>query len=66
MSARSTLNSIKSIISEGLINNEISHKDLWQLLIMKGNYLELNQSIKMMRVKKVILKKFILLKNVKM
>ena len=29
------------------------------------NYLELNQSIKMMRVKKVILKKLILLKNVK-
>ena len=33
MLARSKLNSIESKISEALINNEISHEDLWQLLM---------------------------------
>ena len=32
MIARSKLNSIESIISEALINNEISHKDFMTIL----------------------------------
>ena len=35
MLAKSKLNSIESEISEVLINNEIIHKTLWQLLIRK-------------------------------
>ena len=37
MLARSKLKSIKSKISEALINNEISHKTLWQLLMKRKN-----------------------------
>ena len=35
MLARSKLNSIESKISEALIDNEISHEDLQQLLMKK-------------------------------
>ena len=45
MLARSKLNSIKSKISEVLINNEISLKTLWRLLINKEKkYRELKEN----------------------
>ena len=35
MLASSKLNSIESKISEALMNNQISHEDLWQLSMSK-------------------------------
>ena len=37
MLAKSKLNSIECTVSEALINNEISHEDLLQLLTRKKN-----------------------------
>ena len=37
MLARSKLNSVKSKISEALMNNEISHEDFMLLLVNKRN-----------------------------
>ena len=48
MLARSKLNSIESIISEALINNEISHKDFMTILNEEKKYQELKESIRMM------------------
>ena len=46
--ARSNLNSIESIISEALINNEINHEDVMMIINEKKNYRELKESIRMM------------------
>ena len=48
MLARSKLNSIESIISEALINNEISHEDFMTILNEEKKYRELKESIRMM------------------
>ena len=48
MLARSKLNSIKSKISEALINNEISHEDFMAIINEERNYRELKESIRMM------------------
>ena len=57
MLARSKLNGIKSKISEALINSEISHKDFKTIINEEKNYRELKESIRMMKLKEVILKK---------
>ena len=49
MLARSKLNSIKSKISEALINNEISHEDFMIIINEERNYRELKESIRMMK-----------------
>ena len=48
MLARSKLNSIKSKISESLINNEISHEDFMTILNEEKKYRELKESIRIM------------------
>ena len=45
MLARSKLNSIKSKISEALINNEISHEDFMTIINKERNYRELKESL---------------------
>ena len=52
MLARSKLNSIESIISEALINNEISHEDFMTILNEKKKYRELKEIIRMMNSQK--------------
>ena len=47
MLARSKLNSIKSKISEVLINNEISHEDFMAIINEEKKYQELRESIRM-------------------
>ena len=47
MLARSKLNSIESKISEGLINNEISHEDFITIINEERKYRELKESIRM-------------------
>ena len=49
MLARSKLNSIESKISEALINNKISHEDFLTIINEERNYIELKQSIRMMK-----------------
>ena len=48
MLARSKLNSIKSKISEALINNEITHENFMFILNEQTKYQELKESIRMM------------------
>ena len=48
MLARIKLNSIESKISEGLINNEISHEDFMTILDEEKKYREPKESIAMM------------------
>ena len=48
MLQRSKLNSIESKISEALINNKISHKDLMIIINKEKKYRELKESIRMM------------------
>ena len=48
MLARSKLNSIKSKISEALINNKISHEGFMAVLNEEKKYRELKESIRMM------------------
>ena len=48
MLARSKLNSIKSKISEALVNNEISHEGFVAVLNEEKKYRELKESIRMM------------------
>ena len=52
MLARSKLNSIESKISEALINNEISHEDFTTINNEEKNYLELKESIRMMKTQR--------------
>ena len=47
--ARSKLNSIKSTISEALINNQINHEDVITIINEERNYRELKESIRMMK-----------------
>ena len=56
---RSKLNSIENKISGALINNEISHKDFMTIINEERNYQELKESIRMMKIKEVILNKLI-------
>ena len=48
MLTRSKLNSIKSKISQALINNEISHEDFMIIINEEKKYRELKESIRMM------------------
>ena len=48
MLTRSKLNSIKSKISEAVINNEINHEDFMTILNEKTKYREFKESIRMM------------------
>ena len=63
--ARSKLNSIKSKISEALINNGISHEDLMTIIDEEKNYRELKESVRMMNNQRSDTEKIIWLKNVK-
>ena len=47
--ARCKLNSIKSKISEALMNNQISHEDFMTIINEERNYRELKESIRMMK-----------------
>ena len=49
MLARSKLNSIKSKISEALINNKIRHEDFATIINEEKNYGELKESNRMMK-----------------
>ena len=49
MLARSKLSSIESKISESLINNEISYEDFMTTINKEKKYLELKESIRMMK-----------------
>ena len=49
MLTRSKLNSIKSKISEALVNNEVSYKDFMTIINEERNYRELKESIRMMK-----------------
>ena len=49
MLARSKLNSIERKISEGLINNQISHEDFITIINEERNYRELKESIRMIK-----------------
>ena len=49
MLARSKLNSIESKISEVLMNNQTSHKDITTIINEAKNYRELKESIRMMK-----------------
>ena len=49
MLARSKLNSIESKISEGLMNNQISHEDFMTIINEEINYRELKERIRVMK-----------------
>ena len=49
MLARSKLNTMKTKISEALINNQITHKDFITVINEERNYRELKESIRMMK-----------------
>ena len=59
MLARSKLNSIESIISKALIDNEISPEDFEIVINEEEKYRELKESIRMMNSQEVMLRKFI-------
>ena len=49
MLARNKLNGIESIISEALLNNQISHEDFMRIINKERNYRELKESIGVMK-----------------
>ena len=49
MTARSKLDSTESKISEALINNQISHEEFITIINEERNYIELKESIRMMK-----------------
>ena len=49
MLARSKLNSIENKISRALINNEINHEDFITIIDEEKKYIELKESIRMMK-----------------
>ena len=51
MLTRSKLNSIESKISEALMNNQISHEDFMAVINEERIYIELKESIGMMKVR---------------
>ena len=59
MLARSKLNSIESIISKALIENEISPEDFEIVINEEEKYRELKESIRMMNSQEVMLRKLI-------
>ena len=59
MLARSKLNSIESIISKALIDNEISPEDFEIVINEEEKYQELKESIRMMNSQEVMLRKLI-------
>ena len=59
MLARSKLNSIESIISKALIENEISPEDFEIVINEEEKYQELKESIRMMNSQEVMLRKLI-------
>ena len=63
MLARSKLNSIKSKISEALINNEISHKEFMTIINEERNYRELKERIRMMKSQRSGTEKFNLIEE---
>ena len=63
MLGRSKLNSIESKISEALINNEISHKDLMIIINKEKIYRKLKKSIRMMNSQRSDVEKNDLLKE---
>ena len=52
LAARSKLNSIKSMISKALIENEISNEDFKTIINDERNYRELKESIRMMKIER--------------
>ena len=65
MLARSKLNGIETKISEALIDHESNHKDFTTIINEEKNYRELKESIRMTKLKEVMMKKIIWLKRVK-
>ena len=59
MLARSKLNSIESIISKAVIDNEISPEDFEIVINEEEKYRELKESIRMMNSQEVMLRKLI-------
>ena len=51
MLTRSKLNSIESKISEALMNNQISHEDFMAIINEERIYIELKESIGMIKVR---------------
>ena len=49
MLVKSKLNSIESKISEGLINNKISHEDFMTIINEEKIYIELKERIRLMK-----------------
>ena len=47
--ARSKLNSIESKITEASMNNQISHEDFMTIINEERNYIELKESLRMMK-----------------
>ena len=63
MLARSKLNSIKSKISEALINNEVSYEYFMTIINEEEKYKELKESIKMMNSQRSDAEKIDLIKE---
>ena len=59
MLARSKLNGIETKISEALIDHESNHKDFTTIINEEKNYRELKESIRMTKLKEVMMKKII-------
>ena len=57
--ARSKLNGIESKISEAVIDHESNHKDFTTIINEEKNYRELKESIRMTKLKEVMMKKII-------
>ena len=52
LAARSKFNSINSMISKALIENEISNEDFKTIINDERNYRELKESIRMMKIQR--------------
>ena len=59
MLARSKLNNIESKISKALMDNKISHEDFETIINEEKKYRELKESIRMMNIIEVMLKKVV-------
>ena len=57
MLARTQLNSIENKISKALINNDIEHQDFVTIVDEDKKYRELKESIRMIMVKEVMVRK---------
>ena len=63
MVARCKLNSIEALISQALINSEISHKDFATIINQKEYYRRLKEYIRLIKIKEVKLRKMSCLKK---